>query len=78
MKIFFILLTILSFAVRAEDVNPREVLEHFIDLFNDQNTQALNESANAPWFTIVDGETSSFKSYSDMIDFEGLKKTGWS
>ena len=78
MKIFLIVLCIFSFGARAEPPTPIEALEHFIDLFNDQNTQALNDSTNVPWFTILDGKTTSFQSYSEMIDFEGLKKTGWS
>ena len=62
----------------GEERSPKAVIDGFINLFNNQQVTSLDGAANSPWFTIVDGTTSVFQSYSEMIDFEGLKATGWS
>ena len=62
----------------GEERSPKAAIDGFISLFNNQQVASLDEAANSPWFTIVDGTTSVFQSYSEMIDFEGLKATGWS
>ena len=62
----------------GEERSPKAAIDGFISLFNNQQIVSLDDAANSPWFTIVDGTTSVFQSYSEMIDFEGLKATGWS
>ena len=62
----------------GEQRSPEGAIDSFITLFNKQQVASLDDAANSPWFTIVDGTTSVFRSYSEMIDFEGLKATGWS
>ena len=62
----------------GEERSPKAAIDGFISLFNNQQIASLDDAANSPWFTIVDGTTSVFQSYSEMIDFEGLKATGWS
>ena len=64
--------------VFGEESTPTQALDNFIALFNDENLDGLNQVSNAPWFTMVNGDSNSFSRYSDMVDFEGLKKTGWS
>ena len=62
----------------GEERSPKAAIDGFISLFNNQQIASLDDAANSPWFTIVDGTTSVFQSYSEMVDFEGLKATGWS
>ena len=78
MKYFLILLLVTTIPALGEERSPKAAIDGFISLFNNQQVASLDEAANSPWFTIVDGTTSVFQSYSEMIDFEGLKATGWS
>ncbi len=78
MKFFLTLLLVTTTPVFGEQRSPEGAIDSFITLFNKQQVASLDDSANSPWFTIVDGTTSVFQSYSEMIDFEGLKATGWS
>ncbi len=78
MKFFLILLLATTTPVFGEQRSPEGAIDSFITLFNKQQVASLDDAANSPWFTIVDGTTSVFQSYSEMIDFEGLKATGWS
>ena len=78
MKYFLILLLVTATPAFGEQRNPERAIDSFITLFNNQQVASLDDAANSPWFTIVDGTTSVFQSYSEMIDFEGLKATGWS
>jgi hypothetical protein len=78
MRYVFILLLMFSAEVFGEESTPTQALDNFIALFNDENLDGLNQVSNAPWFTMVNGDSNSFSRYSDMVDFEGLKKTGWS
>ena len=78
MKYFLILLLVTTIPAFGEERSPKAVIDGFISLFNNQQVASLDDAANSPWFTIVDGATSVFQSYSEMIDFEGLEATGWS
>ena len=78
MKYFLILLLVTTIPALGEERSPKAAIDGFISLFNNQQVASLDEAANSPWFTIVDGTTSVFQSYSEMIDFDGLKATGWS
>ena len=78
MKFFLILLLVTTTPVFGEQRSPEGAIDSFITLFNKQQVASLDDAANSPWFTIVDGTTSVFQSYSEMINFEGLKATGWS
>ena len=78
MKFFLILLLVTTTPVFGEQRSPEGAIDSFLTLFNKQQVASLDDAANSPWFTIVDGTTSVFQSYSEMIDFEGLKATGWS
>ena len=78
MKYFLILLLVTTTLAFGEQRSPEGAIDSFISLFNKQQVASLDDAANSPWFTIVDGTTSVFQSYSEMIDFEGLKATGWS
>ena len=78
MKYFLILLLVTTIPAFGEQRSPEEAIDSFITLFNNQQINSLDGAANSPWFTIVNGTTSVFQSYSEMIDFERLKATGWS
>ena len=78
MKYFLILLLVTTTPAFGEQRSPEGAIDSFITLFNKQQVASLDDAANSPWFTIVDGTTSVFQSYSEMIDFEGLQATGWS
>ena len=78
LKYFLILLLVTTIPALGEERSPKAAIDGFISLFNNQQIASLDDAASSPWFTIVDGATSVFQSYSEMIDFEGLEATGWS
>lgn len=76
--VLFFLATLVVSSTAADTLSSRQAIDRFIHVFNQEDVDALSQLANAPWFTIVDGVTTSYDAYGDMVDFAGLKKTGWS
>ena len=72
------LLLVTTIPAFGEQRSPEGAIDSFITLFDKQQVASLDDVAKSPWFKIVDGTTSVFQSYSEMIDFEGLQATGWS
>ena len=71
MKYFLILLLVTTIPALGEERSPKAAIDGFISLFNNQQVAFLDEAANSPWFTIVDGTTSVFQSYGEMIFDDG-------
>ena len=60
-----------------EDKSPSEVVESFFQRFNDANEFALDEIFDRPWFLITGKKARVFQKYSDAVDFEFLRESGW-
>ena len=57
--------------------SPSEVVEFFFDRFNDVDESSLDEMFDKPWFLITGKTARVFKSYSEAVDFQFLRNSGW-
>ena len=77
-----ILLTLFLFSslLFAKDANnnPEKVIEDFFYHFNEMNINKINELWDLPITYFVGDEIMVAESYSEIINYENLKKEGWS
>ena len=73
----FSLFASLLFAKDANN-NPEKVIEDFFYHFNEMDINKINELWDLPITYFVDGEIVVAKSYSEIVNYENLKKEGWS
>ena len=57
--------------------SPSEVVEFFFNRFNDADESALDEIFDKPWFLITGKTARVFNSYSEAVDFQFLRNSGW-
>ena len=67
----------LLFAKDANN-NPEKVIEDFFYHFNDMDINKINELWDFPITYFVGDEIIVAKSYSEIVNYENLKKEGWS
>ena len=61
-----------------EDSNsPSQTIKNFFKHFNKEDELSLNQIFDAPCVFIIDNKTNLFKKYSDAVDFDSLRKSGW-
>ena len=77
-----ILLTLFLFSslLFAKDANnnPEKVIEDFFYHFNEMNINKINELWDLPITYFVGDKIVVAKSYSEIVNYENLKKEGWS
>ena len=77
-----ILVTLFLFSslLFAKDVknNPEKVIEDFFYHFNEMDINKIDELLDLPITYFVGGEIIVAKSYSEVVNYENLKKEGWS
>lgn len=56
---------------------PEKFLQYYFDAFNAQDAEKLETVFAKPFQRIRNGETVSYNSWREYIDFELIKKTGW-
>ena len=59
-------------------INPTETISLYVDNFNNADINLLNETTESPFFWLRGVETDVYESYGDSIDFDGLRRSGWS
>ena len=74
-KIFFIFNIILIGHLSA---GPEEAVKEFFQDFNNEDILAINKNSDSPFIYIMGKNTVLEEKYSDVINFNGLKKDGWS
>ena len=74
-KIFFIFNIILLGHLSA---GPEEAVKEFFQDFNNEDILAINKNSDSPFIYIMGKNTVLEEKYSDVINFNGLKKDGWS
>ena len=74
--LMFLLLSVTTLADNHS--SPEMTIERYFSSFNDEDMDALNKTADSPFFYIIDGKPRSYERFGDAIDFEGLKASGWS
>ena len=57
--------------------SPSDVVEFFFDRFNDADEFSLDEIFDKPWFLITGKIAKVFQSYSEAVDFQFLRDSGW-
>ena len=57
--------------------SPSETVINFFRLFNEADEYSLNVMFDTPCVFIIDHKIRLFEKYSDAVDFEILRKTGW-
>ncbi|MFL2760957.1 MAG: hypothetical protein ACJ0BP_00970 [Gammaproteobacteria bacterium] len=58
--------------------NPEEAVHKFFELFNSADITILNEASDSPFIFLIGDNKTVSKNYGDSVDFEGLRKQGWS
>ena len=56
---------------------PEKFLQYYFDAFNAQDAKKLDTVFATPFLRIRNGETVSYTSWREYINFEVVKKTGW-
>ena len=57
--------------------SPSEAIEFFFERFNDADEFSLDEIFDRPWFLITGNRARVFQSYSEAVDFQFLRDSGW-
>ena len=60
-----------------ETESPSEVIETFFERFNDADEFSLDQIFDRPWFLITGNTAKVFQSYSEAVDFQFLRDSGW-
>ena len=58
--------------------NPEEALYQYFELFNSADKDAINEASDSPFVFLIGNNKTVSENYGDSVDFEGLRKQGWS
>ena len=61
----------------AESSDPVAAIEKFFSHFNGMDKEKLNEVSDSPFVFSIGGNTTKADRYGDLINFEGLIKSGW-
>ena len=56
---------------------PEKFLQYYFDAFNAQDAKKLDAVFATPFQRIRNGETVSYNSWREYINFDVIKKTGW-
>ena len=60
----------------AESSDPVAAIEKFFSHFNGMDKEKLNEVSDSPFVFSIGGNTTKADRYGDLINFEGLIKSG--
>ena len=58
-------------------VTPAKTLYVYMDHFNNEDTEAINEMTEFPFFFIRGTDKGVYDTYEDFVDFQGLRNSGW-
>ena len=80
MKRILIIFSLLSSFLYANEIvkSPENVIRDFFYHFNSMNIEKINELWDIPIVYFVGQEIRVGKSYSEIVNYENLKKGGWS
>ena len=56
---------------------PEHTFRRFIDAFNREDLDALDDAWTSPFAYASNGEVKTFAKYRDFVNFDGLRATGW-
>ena len=58
-------------------VTPAETLYVYMDHFNNEDMEALNEMLEPPFFFLKGTDKGVYPTYEEFVDFQGLRNSGW-
>jgi hypothetical protein len=64
--------------VRSPKTTPIQTIAQYVEDFNKMDLNALNDSSGSPFFWLMGDDRDLYDHYEDSVDFEGLKRKGWS
>ncbi len=81
-KILLTLWLLISFSYASahpqDGMSPEDLMRHYLKVFNEENLPALEEVYHYPHVKITNGKLTHIDNKNTpVIDFEGLKKSGW-
>jgi len=76
--IILILIAFVAISYSEEAESPIEAITDYFEYFNNVDKEALNKNSDSPFIFVIGNKKNVYESYGDAVDFEGLKKTGWS
>ena len=59
-------------------VTPTQTMYVYMDHFNNEDMEALNEMLEPPFFFVRGTDRGVYDEYEDFVDFQGLRNSGWS
>ena len=62
----------------APQITPEQTIANYFDAFNSEDLAALDKTFHSPFVVLMGDERIVFKNYTDMVDFESIKASGWS
>ncbi len=77
--ILWLLMSISSAYAHPQDgMSPEDLMHYYLKVFNEENLPALEEVYHYPHVKITNGKLTHIENTTTpVIDFDGLKKTGW-
>ena len=58
-------------------VTPTETMYVYMDHFNNEDMEALNEMLEPPFFFLKGKDKGVYPTYEEFVDFQGLRNSGW-
>ena len=78
MRLLFLLVGLTSFTAQADMLtDPQLVAVQFIQHFNDENLEGLEETTAQPFTYNISGKVTQYESIINAINFDGLRASGW-
>ncbi len=76
--VFAILTCSVAGAHPQDDLSPEGLMHYYVKVFNDENLAALQDVYHFPHVKLTGGKLSQIDDKTiPVIDFDGLKKSGW-
>ena len=61
----------------ADSSDPISLVEKFFSHFNKMDEEKLNQVSDSPFVFSIGGNTTKSDHYGDLVNFDGLQKSGW-
>ena len=71
------ILLIGSNTLTAQTTKPEDLIQSLFEAFNKTDLKKLDELTASPFIFVVGNKISITNTYSEAVDFDAIKKTGW-
>lgn len=71
------ILLIGSNTLTAQTTKPEDLIQSLFEAFNKTDLKKLDELTASPFIFVVGDKISITNTYSEAVDFDAIKKTGW-